>query len=78
MCKLQDLFGERLSANQTETLYKVSGGDFAATMDCLLKWPTLQPMMKLLNERFLLCPTMKVRIDPSEAWRLFTNLIERR
>ena len=71
MCKLQDLFGERLSANQIETLYKVSGGDFATTMDCLLKGPTLQPMMKLLNERFLLCPTIKVRIDPSEAWEDF-------
>ena len=62
------MFGESVSANQIESLYKASGSNFTATMDCLLKGPTLQSLTKMLNWRFSQCTTIKVHIDPSEAW----------
>lgn len=62
------MFGENISSYQIESLYKASGGNFTAAMDCLLKGPTLESITKMLNSRFSQCTTIKVRIDPSEAW----------
>ena len=47
---------------------EVSGSDFSATMECLLKGPTLQGILHMLKRRFSQYPITKVRIDASEAW----------
>ena len=69
--KLHDLFQDRLSAHQIRSVYEVSGSDFSATMECLLKGPTLQAILQLLKRRFSQYPITKVRIDASEAWEDF-------
>ena len=62
LSKLHDMFGESASVNQIESLYKASGSNFTAIMDCLLKGPTLQSLTKMLNWRFSQCTTIKVHL----------------
>lgn len=69
--KLQALFAENLSSNQIEVAYKASGSNFILTMECLLKGPTSQSIIKMVNARFSECSTIKVQIDPCEAWEDF-------
>ena len=69
--KLQALFAENLSSNQIEVAYKASGSNFILTMECLLKGPTSQSITKMVNARFSESSTIKVQIDPCEAWEDF-------
>lgn len=69
--KLQDMFRDNLSVSQIESIYKASGNNFTSTMECLLKGPSLQSIKNMFNSRFSCCATVKVQIDPCEAWEEF-------
>lgn len=50
--KLQEVFIGRLSAEQTDCVFKISGENFTSSMDCLLTGPTLESLLMILNKRF--------------------------
>ena len=66
--KLQEVFGDRLSTEQTASVYKISGEKFAASMECLLSGPTLESILIIMNRCHAEQPMIKVDINSTEAW----------
>ena len=67
--QLQELFGDKLSEEQTASIYKLSGEKFAASMECLLSGPTLQSILIVMHRRYTEQPAIKIEVeDITEAW----------
>ena len=66
--RLQEVFCDKLCVEQIASMCKVSGEDFAASMECLLSGPTLQSILLMMNQCQAEQPVIKVDIDHAEAW----------
>lgn len=67
--KLQEVFGDKLSAEQTASIYKISGENFTVSMECLLSGPTLQSILMIMHRRYAEQPVIKVDVeDITVAW----------
>lgn len=67
--QLQELFGDKLSEEQTASIYKLSGERFAVSMECLLSGPTLQSILIMMHKHYSDQPTVKIDVeDIAEAW----------
>lgn len=49
-------------------VYRTSGEDFDASMECLLEGPTLPSILTMLKNQFEQCPSTKMQADPDDLW----------
>lgn len=66
--KLREVFIGRFSAEQTDCVFKISGENFASSMDCLLTGPTLESVLMILNKLCSEQPVIKLDVNTAEAW----------
>lgn len=66
---LLSMFIGKLTAKQVMATYRASGGNFDASVDCLLRGPTLGSLLRLLNERYQDQPTVKMQVDADNIWQ---------
>ena len=72
------MFSDKLSAEQIASVYKISGSDFIASMECLLSGPTLKSLLTLMNSFYSEQSFVKLDVDNQEIWEdavAFTNLL---
>ena len=61
--KLQEIFDDKLAANQITSVCNASGEEFVASMECLLSGPTIHSLLLMINRHHAEKPTIKVDID---------------
>lgn len=57
-----------LWTNDVCCIFKLSGNDFEASMECLLAGPTSESIVKLTESKYERHHHTKVHIDEDEAW----------
>ena len=62
------MFVGTFSAKKVIEVYRCSGDNLEASMDCLLEGPTLSSIVRLLNERFREQPVIKLQVDQDSVW----------
>ena len=62
------MFSDKLSAEQIASVYKISGSDFIASMECLLSGPTLKSLLTLMNSFYSEQSFVKLDVDNQEIW----------
>ena len=67
--RLLTMFKATHSVKQIISIFRASGDDFDASVECLVSGPTLACILKMMNNRFAHEAVVKVRVDSEEAWQ---------
>ena len=62
------MFTGKMPAKHILAVFRASGDDFDASLECLLDGPTLNSIIRMLNNQFNQQPTVKLQVDPEDAW----------
>lgn len=67
--QLVSMFTGHLSIDQVTAIYRASGDNFDASLNCLMEGPTLVSILDMLEDRSLTQQAIKVTVDLNDAWQ---------